>query len=314
MLTISTATAYNNIVANIMAAENQETTISAQVSSGENATDLQGYGSNAETLIAMQYVQSQVSGYLNTGQILTDKLSAQDTALTQVGNAASSAGTAITNALAAGDGTTLMQSLQSAFDNAVEGLNTTFNGEYVFGGGQVTTQPVSATSLADLTSAPSLASLFHNDNVIQTAQVNQNTTLQTGFLASQLGTPLFSALQAIEAYDQGPNGPFGGTLTPAQTSFLQSQISVLNSAASGLTNAAGANGLNQSELAAAQTDLTNQQTTLQTLSGNITNTNMAQASANLQQAQLAIQASARVFADLSNASLVDILPMPSTTG
>ena len=41
---------------------------------------------------------------------------------------------------------------------------------------------------------------------------------------------------------------------------------------------------------------------------------MAQASANLQQAQLALQASARVFADLQNSSRVDMLPMPSVSG
>src|SRR6202021_2616687 len=109
----------------------------------------------------------------------------------------------------------------------------------------------------------------------QAAQVDQNTTLQTGFLASNLGTPLFNALTAIEAYNQGPNGPFTGTLTAAQTAFLQSQISTLNSAASGLTTAAAQNGLNQQEVASAQTDLGNQQTTLQTLTGNIADTNMA---------------------------------------
>lgn len=309
MQIISTATAYNTVLNNLMAAESQETTISAQVSSGENATDLQGYASSSETLIAMQNVQSQVNGFLNSGQVLTAKLSAQSTALGQVGDAVTSASTAITNALAAGNGDTVMQALSSAFDNAVQGLNTTFNGQYLFAGGQVNTPPISSTTnLNSLTTAPSIASLFNNDQVIQTAQVNQNTTLQTGFLASNLGSNLFTTMQAIVAYDQGPNGPFSGTLTQAQTTFLQGQIANLNSEATALNTASGQNGLTQSEVASAQTDLGNQQTTLQTMIGNIANTNMAQAASNLQQAQLAVQASAKVFQALENSSLVTLLP------
>jgi flagellar hook-associated protein 3 FlgL len=306
---IATATAYSAIIANLMASQGKLTDINNQVSSGENATDLKGYGSSAETLTAMQTVQSQVTGFLNTGQVLTAKLSSQDTALTQVGGSAAAASQAITNALAAGSGDTVMQALQSAFNGAVQGLNTTFNGQYLFAGGQVNTQPVSATALSDLTAAPSIASLFHNDQLTQSAQVDQNTTIQTGFLASSLGTALFSTFQAIQAYNQGPNGPFSGNLTTAQTTFLQSQIANFNSAATALNTATGRNGLLQSEVSNTQTDLSNQQNTMQGLIGNITSTNMAQAAANLQQAQLAIQASARVFSALSDSSLVNLLPL-----
>lgn len=309
MQIMSTSSTYSMVLNNLLAAESQETTISAQVSSGENATDLQGYGSSSETLIAMQNVQSQVTGYLNSGQVLTAKLSAQDTALGQIGTAITSASTAITNALASGSGDTVMQALSSAFDNAVEGLNSTFNGQYLFAGGQVNTAPISSTTtLNALGTATSINSLFNNDQTIQSSQVNQNTTLQTGFLASNLGSGLFSTLQAIVQYNNGPNGPLSGTLTQAQTAFLQGQISNLNSESTALNTAQGQNGVNQSEVASAQTDLTDQQTSLQTMIGNIANTNMADAASNLQQAQLAVQASAKVFQALENSSLVTLLP------
>lgn len=309
---ISTSSSYSALLNNLMSAQSQEAQINAQVSSGENATDLKGYASSAETLMAMQSVQSQVTGYLNTGQVLTAKLSSQNTALTQIGDSVTSATSAITNALAAGSGDTVMQALQSAFNSAVQGLNTTFNGQYLFAGGQVNTAPVSVTSLSALAAAPSVSSVFQNDQMTQTAQVSQNTTLQTGFLASQLGTNLMTTFQAIANYNNGPNGPFSGTLTTAQTSFLQSQIANLNSEASAMNTAAGQNGLVQSELANAQSDLTSRQTTLQTLMGDITQTNMAQAASNLQQAQLAVEASAKVFTALQSSSLVALLPITST--
>jgi flagellar hook-associated protein 3 FlgL len=304
---ISTASSYSAVLANLMAAQTRENEINVKVSSTKNASDLQGYAGSAETLMAMQTVQTQITGYLSTGQVLTVKLSSQDTALTQIGDSITAAKKAITDALAAGSGDSVMQSLQTAFNNAVQGLNATFNGEYLFGGGQVSTPPVSATSLSDLTAAPSIASVFHNDQLVQTAQVDQSTTVKTGFLADQLGTGLFTILQSIEAYNQGPNGPFSGTLTTAQSNFLESQITSLTSAATAMNTTTGQNGLVQSEVASAQTDLSNRQTTLQTLMGNITDTNEAQAATDLQEAQMAVEASARVFTALQSSSLLAVL-------
>ncbi|WP_204319442.1 hypothetical protein, partial [Klebsiella aerogenes] len=67
---------------------------------------------------------------------------------------------AIANALAADKGDSVMGDLGAQFNNAVSGLNSKFQGRYLFAGGQVNTQPVTATQMSDLTAAPSVASLF----------------------------------------------------------------------------------------------------------------------------------------------------------
>ena len=41
--------------------------------------------------------------------------------------------------------------------------------------------------------------------------------VKTGVLASDAGTPLMTALAAVQAYNAGPNGPLTGALTPAQS-------------------------------------------------------------------------------------------------
>ena len=273
---ISTATAYNNVLANLMAAQSAQTKATNQISSQENATDLQGYGNQAETLIAMQSVQAQTTTYLNQSQITAAKLSSQDLGLTQLNTSASDAVTAITNAIGTASGATLMQSLESAFQGAVSGLNTTYNGQYIFSGGQVNSPATSATNLTALAAAPSVAGLFNNDQMIAT-------------------------------YNAGPNGPFTNPLSAAQTTFLQSQIATFKQANTDLTTAQAQNGIVQSQVTDAQTTLTSQQTTLTGLIGNITDTNMAQATANLQQAQLALQASSRAFVALQSNSLLAIL-------
>jgi len=303
---ISTADSYAAVIANMQQAQTQLSTASNQISSGETATDLQGYAAQAETLTAMQTVSNQVTGYLNQDSILSNKLTSQDTGLQQVAGAATGASQAITSAIANGTGDTLMQSLEVQFQNAADGLNTTYNGEYVFAGGQVTTAPLSATSMSALASPTTLSSIFQNDQQQTTSQIDQNTSVQTGFLASNLGTPLMTALQAIQNY-ANTNGPFTGTLTTAQVNFLQTQVTALNAAADSLNGQAAQNGGVQSQLSNTQTDLTNQQNTVTNMIGNIAGANVAQASANLQEAQLAIQASAQVFLALQNSSLLNVL-------
>jgi flagellar hook-associated protein 3 FlgL len=304
---ISTADSYAAVVANMMAAQNQLTTDSNQLSSGDVASDLKGYASQAETLTAMQTVQSQVTGFIGQDNVLADKLTTQNTALTEVAGAATGASQAIGQALAAGVGDDLMQSLQDQFASAADGLNTTYNGEYLFAGGNVKTAPLTANSMSALATAAPLSSVFTNDQQATSNQISQNTTIQTGFLASQLGTPLMTAFQAIQQFANGPNGPFTGQLTQTQISFLQGQMANLNAAASTLTTTAAQNGGLQSQVSNTQTDLSNQQTTLGTMIGGITDANVAQVSANLQQAQLAVQASAQVFLALQNSSLLSVL-------
>lgn len=303
---ISTSGAYNSVLINLMAAEVAQSTAGNQLSSSEKATDLQGYGTGAETLTALQATGTQVTGYLNNTQTLSAKLATQDTALGEVAGAATSAVQSITQALASGNGTTLMAQLQDSLSTAVEGLNSTYNGEYLFAGGQVNTQPVSAATLSDLTAAPSIGSLFSNDQRGTTAQIDQSTSISTGFLASQVGTPLFQALQAIQAYAQA-NGPFAGTLTSQQATFLTGQISSLDTVQTNLNNVVAQNGQAQTEVTSAQTDLTQRQTMVQGLIGNLTEADLAKATTNLQQAGLSIQAAGQVFQALNNSSLLNSL-------
>jgi len=310
---IATNSAYNAVLTNLMQAEIAQSTAGNQMSSTEKATDLEGYGTGAESLTAMQATNTQVTGYLNNSQVVAAKLTTQDTGLNQVASSATSAISAITNAIAVGNGASLMQQLQTSFDDAAQGLNTQFNGEYVFAGGQVNTQPVSATSLTDLTAGPPISTLFHNDQRQISTQVDQNTSIGTGFLADQVGTPLFTALQTIQQYVQ-TNGPFGTTLTTAQQSFLTQQLGTLNTVQTNLNNVVAQNGLAQAEVTNTQGSLTQQQTMLQGLIGTATQADLAQASANLQQAQLSIQAAGQVFQALKSSSLLNTLSSNGVLG
>lgn len=307
MQRVSTTGNYSIVLANLMAAQQRQIEAGQQVSSQKNGSDLKSYAKDAETLTAMRALQSKVDGFVDQTTTLSSKLTMQDTALNQITDAVQTARDAIANALATGRGDTVMQELQNAFSDVTQGLNTKFQGEYVFSGGQVNTRATTAAMLSDLTAAPSVASLFQNDQFKASNRLDESTSVQTGFLADQVATPAFNAFKSVEAFDQGGSGPFSGQLTPAQQTFLQGVLASFDSAHTGLVNVTAQNGLLQKETESAQKDLTSRQTTLTNLVGGITDVNMADAISRLQQAQVSVQAAAQVFAALKGSSLLSIL-------
>jgi flagellar hook-associated protein 3 FlgL len=303
---VTTFASYGSVINNLMNTESQLNKLNTQVSSGKVAADLEGFGQNAEALVAARTLQIRINGYVQANTNLTSKLDAQNQALTQVADAGSSARQAIAAAIASGSADGLMTSLQSNFGQAVSGLNTQYGGSYLFAGGKVTTAPVAAQQLSDLTSPPA-GGVFQNDQLATMSQLDASTTLSTGMLADQVGTPLFNAFQQVEAFDQGAGGPLSGQLTPAQTTFLTNMLHTFDAANTGMTDTVASNGLMQNRVSQVQTAQQEQQTNLQTVVGNLSDVDMAQVSSQLSQAQVALQASARVFASLQNSSLLNYL-------
>ena len=302
---VTTFSAYNSVISNLLQAENNQNQADVQVSSGKVASDLKGFGANAEALTAAEALQTRVNGYVSTATNVASQLTAQDTALTEVSNAGQSARQAIAAAVASGSANGLMASVQSALSQAVDGLNTQYNGSYLFAGGKVSTAPVSTQTLQQL--VPPATVSFNNDQLASSVQLNETTKVPTGMLASDIGTPLFQAFQALAALNAGPNGPLSGPLTSAQQTALTGLMQTFDAANSGLTETTAQNGLVQNQVDAIQSAQEQRQTDLKTTIGDMANVDMGQASAQLSQAQTALQASARVFESLQSTSLLNFL-------
>ena len=120
---------------------------------------------------------------------------------------------------------------------------------------------------------------------------------------------MMAAFQAIQAYSQGPNGPLTGTLNATQQAFLTTEMQNFTTIGTNLTQAAAQNGLVQSQVSDVATSLTTQQNTLTSMIGNITDADMAKAATDLSNAQLSVQASAKVLQALQSDSLLTLLPV-----
>lgn len=304
---VSTANGYTTVLANMNDAQLRQIRAAAEVSSQKKGDNLKDYARNAETLTAMKAVQTRVAGFLEQNRVLTDRFATQDIALNQVADATEGARQAITEALASGRGDTIMQELRGFFADAVSGLNTKSQGKYLFAGGQLNTQPVTATAMSDLSAAPSVAGFFQNDQFIAESRLDETSSIDGAFLADDLGTDVFNAFRTIQLFEESPAGSFGGDLTDAQRTFLESQLITLDAAREGLVNKAAQNGAYERRIAAAKVDLESRATTLEGMVGDITDVDVPAAIMRLQQAQTAVQAGAHVFAALQNSSLLNYL-------
>jgi flagellar hook-associated protein 3 FlgL len=308
---VSTASMFHSVLLNIQNAQQQEVTASTQAGSGVIANDLEGYGANAEQLVATNSLQNKTSAYISNNSILSSKLSVQDNALQSVATAAQTASTAISTAIANNSSTGLTTALQGALSSLNTALNTTVNGQYIFAGDLTDTAPFSGSTLSDLTQTGAPASLFNNSSTAPTSRLNDNTVATTGFLANSVGTPLATALQSVQSYID-TNGSFSSPLTASQAAFLQSVQSSFQSAVTSANNIVGENGTIQNQVTNTTTDLQNQQTALTGVTSNITDVDEGQVSTNLTLAQNALQASASVFSTLQSSSLLNLLSSTTT--
>lgn len=304
---VSTPGNYSAVLANLLAAQQRQMVAGEKVATQKNGSDLKDYARDAEMLTAMRSLKTRLEVYQDQNTFVSERLATQDTALNQVSNSAKDARQAIADALASGRVDTLMEDLQAQFRNAIEGMNTRYGGKYIFAGGQVDTRPVSATSMADLTSGPPIASWFENDQFQTNAKVDEATTVQLGVLADDIGADLLTAFQAIQAFHQSPSGPFSGAMTAAQRTFLEGQLATWDGVREDLVNVTARNGLIQKRVEGVRDDLTTRHNQLSGMMGDITDADMAEAVSQLEQAQLAVQSAAHVFSALQESSLLNIL-------
>ena len=305
---ISTAQTWQSALLNLQNAQSRQEDANNQVSTQKVATDLMGYGRSSEIIAAYQSSLSKTTSYIDVNKTVSDRLASQDLALSTTSQAASDAKDTVMNALAEGSGTAMMQSLQGNFSTALDGLNYKHNGQYLFSGGNDGALPVSVTSLGQLATAGPVAGVFTNGTVKKSSKIDANTTIQTGMLASDLGKAMMQTFQDIQKYNDDPTtGPFGDQLTDAQKTFLTQKQQEFSAEYDQLVQATSQNGTMQNRVDNTQTSLQGQSDSLNKLIGDRTNADMTKAYSDLQQAQVAVQASAQVLAGLNTTSLLNLL-------
>lgn len=305
---ISTGEIWANSLNNLMHAQQRQNEANTRYTTQKVATDLGGYGRSAEVIATYQSSLAKAQNYVEVNKVVSDRLNSQDLALTRTGDAAASGKDAIMDALASGDGSALMTALQGAFSSALDGLNYEHNGQYLFGGGNDDHPPVTVSSLSELAALPSVANAFQNGNIKKTSRIDQHTTVQTGMLADSLGKALMQTFADIQNFNTtNADGPFAGQLTDAQKAYLTTKSQEFSAQYDKLVEQTSLNGTLQNRVDNTTSSLNGQVTSLSGLIKDRTEVDLGEAYADLQQAQMSVQASAQVLSTLNQSSLLNLL-------
>ena len=308
MTRVATFGNYQSALLDLMAAQTRAADAQERVSTQKVATDLTGFGRQSETLTAMKGSQNRIQGFIDTSEAVSARLTTQDLALGQLKDAITGVRDALGSAISTDSGALLMLELDGHFQSARGGLNTRHHGGYLFAGASTSTTPVDAASLADLAAAPDVASLFSNDTLKTASRVAEGTTLETGFLADELGTDILSILRDIQIYHATPgSGPLTGKLTEPQKAFLSTQLGRLEQAGTAVVDKMARTGSLAKQVESITAGHEAQKLALDELLGSRTDADMAEAITDLQLSQVAIQASAQVISQLRQVSLLNYL-------
>jgi len=308
MSRVSTTGNFQSALLNLMASQQQQANAANRVSTQKNATDLTGFGRSSETLTALKAASSRVQGFIDTGEVVGARLDAQDLALNQIIDGVGGAREAVGGVLSSDSAGTLMLELEGQFASVTGGLNARHQGGYLFGGANTTQAPVAVATLSDLAAAPTIAETFKNDTIKPVSRVAENTSIETGYLASDLGSQIFQIFKDIKAYNDNPaTGPLTGKATDAQKTFLTAQLARLDAVKTSAIDTASRNGSLQKRVEQIGVSHTAQLTSLDELVSKRTDADLAKAVTDLQLSQIAVQASAQVVSQLRDVSLLNYL-------
>jgi flagellar hook-associated protein 3 FlgL len=303
---VSTTNSYNIVLSGILRAQQSQNEANNQLSTGKKATDLQGFSSDSQSLIAARTVKTQTQSYITLNENLNRKLDTQDTYLKSAADTADAARQAVNNAIATGSSASLMETLKLQFSAAVDALNGQHDGQYLFSGSKTSTPAVSASTLSSLTAPATVASIFQNDSLVPTNRLNDSTSVTTGMTASAIGTGLMTVFKNIQDYVT-TNGPFNASLTDAETTFLTTQMQGFAAAHGTLTDQTALNGSVSKSVSATITSQKSRVEAIDNMTSDLSGINEAEVVSRLRLAQTAVQAGAQVFLALKSSSLLNYL-------
>lgn len=307
MTRVSTFGNYQSALLDLMSAQTRAADAQERVSTQKNATDLTGFGRQSETLTALKGAQSRIQGFIDTSEAVSARLTTQDLALTQIGDGISGLREAVGSVLATDSAGSLMLELEGHFQEIRGGLTMRHHGGYLFSGASSSTSPMTVATLTELAAAPNVPSVFANDTLKTASRVAEGMTLETGFLANEVGSEVMEILRDIQIYHAGANGPLNGKVTAAQKTFLTTQLNRLEQAANGVIDKTAKTGSMANQVDTVAKGHQSQLNSLDELVSDRTDADMARAITDLELSQIAIQASAQVVSQLRDVSLLNYL-------
>ena len=306
MTRVSTAMIPMAALADLSKAQQALVESARQSSAQTKASDLKGYGREAQTLVSAERLLARTEGFVATGKELRTRMELQDVALGRAADIVAGLKEELFQNVGLKDGDGVRSKLEEAFAVIKDAMNTTLGGNYLFGGVLNDRPPVTAATLSDLAANP-IASSLEQGASAQVIRIEESRTLNAGVVADDFITEALTSLRNLAIVDEGANGPFDGTLTDPQLTALQTELDNLSTAFDKILQAQSLNGQLLNQVDAAIDRQGKQVDTLNTSIGDIVDVDLAEVAVNLNNAKYAYESSASIFATIKDLSLLNYL-------
>jgi flagellar hook-associated protein 3 FlgL len=256
-----------NYISNLATALDQsqltEQQLTSELSSGVRVNSLSDDPlTSGENVLLLNQMQKDDS-FTQTSSLVTGNLQVADSALgsvvSQLTQAISLATSANNGTLSASDLKSISNQLAGIRDEVTSLANTSYEGQYIFAGGQTSTTPFT-TSSATSTATTS----YNGDEDVNSIQTPNGQSIQLNVPGDQIFTAsgsnnVFAALNSLVAdYGSGATSTSAITDTEALSTalnYVSQQRVVLDNSLSRLTDASEAVSSEKTQLTAAQTNL-----------------------------------------------------------
>lgn len=306
MVRISSAMIPSASLADISRAQQDLVEAARQSSAQTRASDLKGYGREAQTLVSAQRLVARTEGFQATARELTTRMQIQDVTIGRAADAVSKLKEDLFQNVGLESGEGVRAQLEEAFAVIKDAMNTNLGGRYLFGGVLNDRPPITAASLSDLAANP-LEDAMEEGAEAQVMRIEEGRTVQAGLVADDVVSLAMASLKRLAELDEGPDGPFGGDLTNLQKQAIQTELTSLSAAFDHILSRQSENGRLAKDVDSASTRLTSSLNALDEAIGGIVNVDLAEVAVRLNQAQFAYESSASIFNVLRNLSLLNIL-------
>ena len=290
---------------------------SDRVATLKTSTTFQGIARDATTLLATKETEGRTLKFLETNRLVESQLELYDTSLQQLANIGQAVRESVIGALNTGSPIALVAEIEAFFQDAVSLLNIRFNGQYLFSGTRVDQPPVSADTPSGLLALTQTSDAFSNNTARLQARISDNTVLEFGVLADEVGTDLFEAIRRILQFDGGtlpsgagafaPAGQFSDPMTIAQRDFLAGELAGLEQIAKDLNEIVASNGVKMRRVADVQQRHEDDRLFLRKLIGDIEEVDPAEAVTKLNDDRTALEATMQILIRLDRLNLLSLL-------
>jgi flagellar hook-associated protein 3 FlgL len=296
------------LLSQIMRANSNLNQSQEQVASGKVSNVYSGIGDKTAALESARAAADRAKAYQSSTQLALTQTDLQDAQLTNLSGLATQLQSALQTAVGNADGTNLISTAKTIFQQASAILNATdANGNYIYAGQTSNTKPFTATDISQLNSQP-IADFFVNGSNAKTVLVGDGQTQTIGVLANNIGTDLMTALNTLYQLDT-PSGALSGGLSETQvTNLTSTALPEATTATTSLNSATGANGDVYNSVKEAVTTQTSVSNLYDGFVSDIEDVDMSQAITKFNSNQTALQAVLQVTSKLDQLTLLNYLP------